>query len=149
WSLINRSKMPPPEPALPWREALYRVRLLLPIIGLIIVVIGSIYAGVATATEAATLGVVGSLILAKLSGGLTRESFFKSLFGATRTSCMIAFILAGAAFLTTAMGFSGIPRALALWIDEMNLSPYALLFALMLLYLVLGCFLDGISMVVL
>jgi len=149
WSLINRSKMPPPEPALPWREALYRVRLLLPIICLIVVVIGSIYAGIATATEAATLGVVGSLIIAKISGGLTRESFFKSLFGATRTSCMIAFILAGAAFLTTAMGFSGIPRALALWIDAMDLSPYALLLALMLLYLVLGCFLDGISMVVL
>lgn len=149
WSLMNRSKMPPPEPALPWREALYRVRLLLPIICLIVVVIGSIYAGIATATEAATLGVVGSLIIAKISGGLTKESFLKSLFGATRTSCMIAFILAGAAFLTTAMGFSGIPRALALWIDAMDLSPYALLFALMLLYVVLGCFLDGISMVVL
>lgn len=149
WALMNRNKMPPPEPALPWREALYRVRLLLPIICLIIVVIGSIYAGIATATEAATLGVVGSLIIAKISGGLTKESFLKSLYGATRTSCMIAFILAGAAFLTTSMGFSGIPRALALWIDEMNLSPYALLFALMVLYLVLGCFLDGISMVVL
>jgi tripartite ATP-independent transporter DctM subunit len=133
WSLFNRDKMPPPEARLPLREALRRIRLLLPIILLIVAVIGSIYMGIATATEAATLGVVGSLIIALIAGGLTWQSFLKSLFGATRTSCMIAFILAGAAFLTTAMGFSGIPRALASWIDAMDISPYGLLFALMLL----------------
>lgn len=149
WSLLHRDKMPPREPPLPLREALGRLRLLLPVVLLIIAVIGSIYAGVATATEAATLGVVGSLLIALVSGSLSWDSFLKSLYGATRTSCMIAFILAGASFLTTAMGYSGIPRALALWIDSMHLSPYVLLFALMLLYLVLGCFLDGISMVVL
>ncbi|MFA5522338.1 MAG: TRAP transporter large permease subunit [Castellaniella sp.] len=149
WSLFHRDKMPPPEPRLPLMEALKRVRLLLPIVLLIIAVIGSIYMGVATATEAATLGVVGSLIVALVAGSLTWESFQASLYGAMRTSCMIAFILAGAAFLTTAMGFSGIPRALAHWIDAMGLSPYALLAALTVLYLILGCFLDGISMVVL
>ena len=149
WSLLNPSKMPPKEDHLPLREALSRVRLLLPVVLLIIAVIGSIYTGFATATEAATLGVVGSLIIALVSGGLTWETFKKSLYGATRTSCMIAFILAGAAFLTTAMGFSGIPRALASWIDSMGLSTNALLAALVILYLILGCFLDGISMVVL
>src|SRR5690625_5237657 len=149
WSLLNPSRMPPKEDHLPLREALSRVRLLLPVVLLIIAVIGSIYTGFATATEAATLGVVGSLIIALVSGGLTWETFLKSLSGATRTSCMIAFILAGAAFLTTAMGFSGIPRALASWIDSMGLSINALLAALVILYLILGCFLDGISMVVL
>ncbi len=149
WSLLHRDQMPPPEPHLPLREALKRVRLLLPIVLLIVAVIGSIYTGVATATEAATLGVVGSLLVALVAGSLNWKSFQASLYGAMRTSCMIAFILAGAAFLTTAMGFSGIPRALAHWIDAMGLSPYALLAALMVLYLILGCFLDGISMVVL
>jgi len=105
--------------------------------------------GVATATEAASLGVVGALIIALVSGGLSWEGFLDSLYGAMRTSCMIAFIIAGASFLTSAMGFSGIPRSLALWIDSMGLSPFILLGALTILYLILGCFLDGISMVVL
>ena len=149
WALLNRKAMPPPEPKLPLLEAIGRLRLLVPVVLLIVVVIASIYTGVATATEAATLGVVGSLIIAAISGGLTWDTFVKSLYGATRTSCMIAFILAGAAFLTVTMGFAGIPRALATWIDTLGLSTYALLGSLMILYLILGCFLDGISMVVL
>lgn len=149
WSVLNRDKMPPVEPKLPLRDAIIRLRLLLPVVLLIVAVIGSIYSGVATATEAATLGVVGSLLIALVSGSLTRETFMQSLYGAMRTSCMIAFIMAGAAFLTVTMGFAGIPRALAAWINTLGLSPYALLFALALLYLILGCFLDGISMIVL
>src|SRR5699024_8538244 len=149
WSLLNPSKTPAPEPQLSLREGLYRIRLLLPVVLLIVAVIGSIYMGVATATEAASLGVVGALIIALVSGGLSWEGFLDSLYGAMRTSCMIAFIIAGASFLTSAMGFSGIPRSLALWIDSMGLSPFILLGALTILYLILGCFLDGISMVVL
>jgi tripartite ATP-independent transporter DctM subunit len=149
WALLNKQKMPPPEPGLSLAEKLSRLRLLLPIVLLIIAVIGSIYTGFATATEAATLGVVGSLLIALLSGSPTWANFKASLYGATRTSCMIGFIIATAAFLSVAMGYAGIPRALAAWIGTMNLSAYELIFALAILYIILGCFLDGISMIVL
>jgi tripartite ATP-independent transporter DctM subunit len=112
-------------------------------------VIGSIYGGLASATEAAVVGVALSLVLSWWMGSLDRETFTASLLGATRTSCMIAFILAGAAFLTTAMGFTGIPRNLAEWISGLGLTQWQLLTALTAFYILLGCFLDGISMVVL
>ena len=123
--------------------------LLIPVILLILGVIGSIYTGIATATEAASLGVVGALILSYFQKSLTYKTFKDSLLGATKTSCMIAFILAGATFLSLAMGFTGLPRNLALWIQNMELSPYVLIFVLMIFYIILGMFLDGISAVVL
>jgi len=149
WALLNKDKMPPPEPVLPLLDKIKRLRLLLPTVLLIVAVIGSIYTGVATATEAATLGVVGSLLIALFTGSLNWSNFKASLMSATRTSCMIGFIIASAAFLSVVMGYAGIPRALAKWIGEFNLSPYELIFALTILFLILGCFLDGISMVVL
>ena len=149
WAMLNKDKMPPPEPAIPLLEKIKRLRLLLPTVLLIVAVIGSIYTGVATATEAATLGVVGSLLIALFTGSLNWSNFKESLLSATRTSCMIGFIIASAAFLSVVMGYAGIPRALAAWIGEFNLSAYELIFALTILFLILGCFLDGISMVVL
>ncbi len=122
---------------------------LIPAILLIGVVIGSIYAGVATPTEAAAIGVSGALALAAVSGSLTWKNFEASVMGATRTSCMIAFILAGAAFLTVAMGFTGVPRILAKWIGDQGFSAWQLIAVLTVLYMILGCFIDGISMVVL
>jgi len=149
WSLANPSKVPPPEPRMTLAERVRAAGRLIPIVLLIVCVIGSIYVGVATATEAAAVGVAGALILSAVTGSLTWESFRESLLGATRTSCMVAFILAGAAFLSVAMGFTGIPRNLAQWIGAMELSPAMLLVALTLFFIVLGCFLDGISIVVL
>jgi tripartite ATP-independent transporter DctM subunit len=146
---MNRDRMPPPEPKESFADRIAATRRLIPIVLLIAGVIGSIYGGLASATEAAVVGVVLSLVLSASMGTLTRGSFADALLGATRTSCMIAFILAGAAFLTTAMGFTGIPRALAEFISAYNLQPWQLLVALTLFYIVLGCFLDGISMVVL
>ncbi len=122
---------------------------LLPVVGLILAVLGSIYFGIATATEAAVLGVIGALVLSLLQGSLTWDNFKESLLGATRTSCMIALILAGAHFLTLAMGFTGLPRHLAEFIGSLGLSPLMLILALTVFYIVLGCFLDGISSVVL
>jgi C4-dicarboxylate transporter, DctM subunit len=125
-----------------------RTRLLVPVLCLIVAVLGSIYGGIATPTEAATIGVLGALVLAVASRTLTWRTFADSLMGAMRTSCMISFILVGAAFLSLAMGFTGIPRALAGWVAAMELSPYMLLVALTILYAILGCFLDGVSMMV-
>jgi C4-dicarboxylate transporter, DctM subunit len=141
--------MPPRDAPVPLREKLRGSLALIPVILLILAVLGSIYTGVATATEAAALGVAGALLLSALQGSLTRASFTESLLGATRTSSMIALILAGSAFLTLAMGFTGLPRSLAETIGAMGLSPLALILALTIFYIVLGCFLDGISTVVL
>ena len=122
---------------------------LLPVLALIAAVMGSIYGGIATATEAAVLGVIGALLLSAMQGSLNRASFTESLLGATRTSAMIAFILAGSSFLSLTMGFTGLPRALAEWIGALQLSPMVLIAALTVFYIVLGCFLDGISAIVL
>ena len=149
WSLINKKEMPKIIEEYSFLEKMKRSKQLLPVILLISAVIGSIYTGIATATEAASLGVVGALILSYFQKSLTLETFKLSLLGATKTSCMIAFILAGSTFLSLAMGFTGLPRNLALWIQNMNLSPYVLIFVLMIFYIILGMFLDGISAVVL
>jgi tripartite ATP-independent transporter DctM subunit len=122
---------------------------LLPIVSLNLAVMGSIYFGIATATEAAVLGVIGAFAISWQQGHLTKENFLASLMGATRTSCMIAFILAGSTFLTLAMGFTGLPRAVAEWIAALELSPAMLIAALAIFYIILGCFLDGISSIVL
>ncbi|MBA4205458.1 TRAP transporter large permease [Pannonibacter phragmitetus] len=149
YSKASKDYNPKPEPVMSFGEKFRNSRFLLPVLALIVVVIGSMYAGLATATEAAALGVIGSLLLALAQGSLTWKSFGESLMGATRTSAMVALILAGAAFLSLSMGFTGLPRALAGWIGGMELSKFQLLLALLVFYIVIGCFLDGISSVVL
>ncbi|WP_245727025.1 TRAP transporter large permease [Paracoccus isoporae] len=149
WSLARPKDRPDAEPRIGFLGALRNSVLLIPVIALIVMVIGSMYLGIATATEAAAFGVVGALILALLQGSLGWNSFVESLLGATRTSAMIALILMGASFLTLSMGFTGVPRTLAEWIGAMELSPVALIAALTLFYIVIGMFLDGISAVVL
>lgn len=149
WALVHPAGVPAMERAAGWREALIASRRLIPVLLLVAGVIGSIYAGLASPTDAAAVGVLLSLVLSALSGTLTWRTFREGLMGATRTSCMIAFILTGAAFLSVAMGFTGLPRALAEQITRMDLSPYGLIAMLTLFFVVLGCFLDGISVVVL
>lgn len=149
WSALNPSKVPPREPRIPFLKRIRETAKLFPIVLLMIAVIGSIYLGIATATEAAAVGVVGALLIALFTGSLTKKSFIDSVLGATRTSVMVSFILAGAAFLSTAMGFTGIPRELSAWVGTLNLDKFELLLALTVLFIILGCFLDGISIVVL
>ena len=148
-AIIRADISPPAAKSLGFRERIARSGALFPIMLLILAVIGSIYFGIATATEAAAGGVLGALLLAAWTRSLTRRMFFNSLLSATCLSCMIFFILAGAAFLTTSLAYTGLPRALAGWIGQMDLNPYALMAALCVLYIVLGCFIEGISMIVL
>jgi tripartite ATP-independent transporter DctM subunit len=149
WSLRRPADIPPADASQTLQHKLAESRHLIPVMLLILAVLGSIYAGIATATEAAALGVVGALGVAAAQRSLSWQSFWNSLMGATRLYCMIALILAGSSFLSLAMGFIGLPRHLAESIGALGLSPFALIVLLMFFYIVLGCFLDGISMVVL
>jgi len=148
-ALTSKDWKPNAEPSMTFAQKLANSRFLLPVFALITVVIGSMYLGFATATEAAAIGVIGALVLALFQGSLNWGSFRESLMGAMRTSAMIALILAGAAFLKLSMGFTGLPRALADGIAAMELTRFQLLMALLVFYIVLGMFLDGISSVVL
>jgi tripartite ATP-independent transporter DctM subunit len=149
WALANPSKVPAIAERTSLAQKLSASRHLIPVVLLIAAVLGSIYTGLATATEAAAFGVVGALVISAAQRSLNWATFRDSLMGATRLYCMIALILAGAAFLTLSMGYIGLPRNLAEWIGSLNLSPFALVVAMAAFYIVLGCFLDGISMVVL
>lgn len=149
WALMNPDKVPKADAGMSFGEKLRASSELIPVILLIGGVIGSIYVGVATATEAAAIGVVGALVLSAYQRSLTWQSFKDALLGATRLYCMMALILSGAAFLTLSMGYIGLPRHLAEWVGSLGLSPGLLLVALALFFILLGCFLDGISMIVL
>ena len=149
WGITTEEGRKHREAPATWKEKLIGIKELAPVVCLIISVIGSIYVGIASPTEAAVLGVVGALILSAIQGSLNWESFSTSLMGATKTTSMIMLLLAGASFLTLAMGFTGLPRALADWIGGMHLAPWMLIVALTVFYIVLGMFLDGISSIVL
>ncbi len=149
WALRHPEQVPASERSYTLGEKISASRSLIPVVILILSVLGSIYAGIATATEAAAIGVVGALLISAVQGSLGWATFRDSLMGATRLYCMISLILAGAAFLTLAMGYVGLPRHLAEWIASLGLSKAQLIFALAVFFILLGCFLDGISMVVL
>jgi C4-dicarboxylate transporter DctM subunit len=149
WALFNKDKVPAADVAMSFGQKIYASRHLIPVVSLIVVVLGGIYSGIATATEAAALGVAGSLVLAAIEGSLNWGKFREGLVAACRIYCMIGLILAGAAFLTLSMGFIGLPRHLAEFIGALHLSPFMLMLGLIAFFIVLGCFLDGISVVVL
>jgi tripartite ATP-independent transporter DctM subunit len=149
WALTHPGQIPAATTRYTFMEKIAESRHLIPVVLLIAAVLGSIYSGVATATEAAAVGVLGSLILSLVQGSMNWQTFKDSLMGATRLYCMIALILTGAAFLTLSMGYLGLPRHLAEFIGGLGLSNFQLILVLMVFYIILGCFLDGISMVVL
>ena len=149
WSLRHPGQVPAEEAAPRLAGRLAASRHLIPVVLLILAVLGSIYSGLATATEAAAMGVAGSLLLAALEGSMSRRTLLDGLAAATRVYCMIGLILAGASFLQLTMGFIGLPRHLAEFIGALGLPPFVLMLALIGFFIVLGCFLDGISLVVL
>lgn len=149
WALLHPDRVPTSADGLSFAQKLRESRQLIPVVLLILGVIASIYTGVATATESAAIGVLGAFLLSAWQKTLNWKSFRDSLLGATRLYCMIALILAGAAFMTLSMGYIGLPRQLAEFVGSLNLSPGMLIVVLALFYIVLGCFLDGISTIVL
>ena len=149
WAVMNPDKTPPPGPSMSFVEKVKASGNLIPVTLLIVFIVWVLVKGIASATECAAYGVLGSLAIAWWGGSLTWRNFWESLMSATRVSCMIMIILAGASYLSLAMGFTGIPRALAEWVAAMQLSPYMLIGVLAILYIVLGTALDGISMIVL
>lgn len=149
WALLNPKKTPPADIHMSLRQRIWGSRRLIPVGGLIVLVIGSIYAGFTTPTEAAALGAAGALFLSWIFGTLTWQNFHEALMAATRTSCFIVFIVAAASYLSTAMSFTGIPHVLAKYIVSLDLSVYGLIAILTVLYLFLGCFLDNYSMILL
>lgn len=149
WALLHPDKIPQADATLSFKEKIYEARHLIPVVLLIASVVASIYSGIATATEAAAIGVAGALMVSASQKALTWDSFKASLFGATRLYCMIALILAGAAFMTLSMGYIGLPRQLAQYVGSLHLSPAMLMVVLGIFYMLIGCFLDGISTIVL
>src|SRR3954466_10671458 len=149
WALLNPGKTPKDDIKISFLEKLHKARHLVPCTVLIVFIVWVMVIGWATATEAAAYGVLGALAIAWWSGGLSRETFWQSLMGATRLSCMIMFILAGASFLSSCMAFTGIPRALAEWVSALNPNRYMLIAILAVIYIILGTALDGVSMIVL
>ena len=149
WALLNPDKTPKDEIRISFGEKLYLARHLIPCMLLIVFIVAVMVVGWATATEAAAFGVLGALAISAWSGGLDRDTFKQSLMGATRLSCMIMFILAGASFLSSCMAFTGIPKALAEWVTSLNPNPYSLIAILAVIYIILGTALDGVSMIVL
>ena len=131
-----------------WKDRVQAIPAVAPVVILIFAVLGSIYKGWATPTEAGAVGVVGALFFAALTRSLSWEVFKVSLINAVKTSCMIMLIVMGAAYLSNVFGFLGITRALTQYVIEMNLSPYTLILILTVLYLILGCLIDGFSMIV-
>ncbi|HMR54835.1 MAG TPA: TRAP transporter large permease subunit, partial [Amaricoccus sp.] len=149
WHVVHPAKAPPAEPVMSLREKLRESANLIPVMLLILFIFVTIILGWATATECAAWGVLGSFAIAWWSGSLSWDSFWQSVMGTTRVTCMIMLILAGASFMSTAMAYTGIPQALAVWVESLQLSPYALIAALTVMYVILGAALDGISMIVL
>ncbi len=149
WSLLNPDQTPPRDPSLPFLQKLKQSAKLAPCLLLIAAVFLSLVLGFATATECAAWGVSGAIFLAWWSGTLTWKTLYESIMSATRLTCMIMLILAGAAFCTAAMAYTGIPAALAEWVKGQALSPHMLVLALTVMYIILGCLIDGISMIVL
>jgi C4-dicarboxylate transporter DctM subunit len=149
WALLHPQQVPQADSDMSLKQKIHESRHLIPVVVLISCVVASIYTGLATATEAAAIGVVGAFVMSASQGALTWQSFRDSLLGATRLYCMIALILAGAAFMTLAMGYIGLPRQMAEFVGGLDLTPGLLILVLGMFYILIGCFLDGISTIVL
>jgi len=146
--VINPNLAPAGQEKSTWANRLRSFPDIFPVAVLVVVVLGSIYAGWATPTEAGAVGVAGALFFAAVTGSLTRHVFKISLLGSVKTTCMIMMIVMGATYLSVAVGYLGLTRQLSLFVASLGLTPYALILILSITYVGLGCLLDGFSMIV-
>jgi C4-dicarboxylate transporter, DctM subunit len=149
WAVLNPEKLPPRPIRVSYKERIIQSRNLIPIVLLIVGVLGSIYGGIATPTEAGAVGVLGALLISFFTGTLSRKTFIDSVMGAALTSCMIGFIVSCAGFVSTMVAYTKVASYMAELIVALGLSRYELLVVLTIFYIVLGCFLESISMIVL
>ncbi|MCZ4354688.1 TRAP transporter large permease subunit [Roseovarius aestuarii] len=119
-----------------------------PVVGLVFVIMGSMYLGVATPTETATFGVLGAIVISAAQKSLSWQALTEALKATAMTSSMLGLIIGAAVFLSTAFGFLGIPQSVAQYLGPIAQSPFLLIIVLLLFYILLGCFLEGISMLV-
>src|SRR6478672_2114367 len=148
---LNRTLVPEAEAKLalvPWRDRFAALKDLAPALFLIACVLGSMYGGLATPSEAAAVGVLGAGLVAWAQGSMSQQVIRDVLIGSVVTCSMIALIVLGASILGNAAAFLGIPQAVAAFVKGLGLSPFMLIVVLVAFYLVLGCFLDGFSMIV-
>lgn len=131
-----------------WKECFSRLPTLLPFLVLMVVLMGSMYSGLASPSEAAALAVIMTMLIMAIERSLTWRNVIKACIGTARTVSMLGLIIGAASFLSTAMGYLGLPQQIASTINAMNLSPMQLIGLLLLIYLVLGCFLEGMSLIV-
>ena len=149
WALMNPDKSPKGADQMTLRQKFSLLIELGPITALLVFVFGALFAGWITATECAAWGVLGAILIALHSRTLNWRSFRDSVQSTLRTSCMIAILIAAAGFMSTFMAIAGIPKAVAVAISAMQLSPFVLIALLTVVYILLGIFLDGVSMILL
>jgi len=130
-----------------WSDRVKALPLILPVLLLMALVLGSIYLGWATPTEAAAIGVAGAIIIGVLTKSLTKQNFWDAVLGSIKTNCMIMLIVIAAAFVSVAIGYLGLPAKLTEFIGTLGLSKYGLILILVIMYIILGCILDGFSMI--
>ena len=145
--MINPSLAPPRNSGAQGGPPTKDILHVFPVLGLLVTVLGGIYFGFTTPTEAAAIGAGGALVLAAGYGGLTKQVFSESIMSTVKTTCMVTLIIIGAQILSAALTYSGVSRAVSEWILALGLSKWTFFLALVVLYLVLGCFVDGISMI--
>ena len=152
WIMLQAWWRPSVQPADPevytWAQKMESLKDLLPVSLLILSVIGSMYSGLASVTEAAAVGVAGALAISVAQGLMSWRNLGRALLSTVRTCSMIGLILLGALFLAKVMTMLGIPGETGQWVKSLELSPYMLIFTLLVVYLILGTALDGLSAMV-
>lgn len=136
-------------PRLPYAQRFKALAEVWPVLLVFIAVVGGIYTGIFTPTEAAAVGAAGTGLIALVNGGLTRETFVQSILMTASASAMIFFIVYGAAMYNSFLALSQLPVQAAEFITTQGFDPWMVMVGILIFYLILGCFMDSMSMILL